>query len=133
MKPRRINFVLALFTIAAGCGFESRVEGTWQPVGLDPQVLVDRSVPRSMAKTLASASFVAEDGVVYVGLKQEQATLVRYEIVSERSDCATVRLETPQTEPKQSEQVQACLRDDELTLRHEDKGDALAVTFRRAP
>lgn len=128
--------LLALTAVTAGCGFESRVEGTWQPVALEPRALVGRGIPAPMAKALASASLVAEDGVVYVGLKQEQAVLARYQVVSEQDDCATVRLDAVQPESggdTRTEEVQACLDDGDLILRHGAKGKALAVTFRRAP
>ena len=120
---------------SAGCGFESRVEGAWEPVALQPKQLVRSGVPAPMAKTLASSTFVAEDGVVYVGMKHEQATLARYKILSEQGDCGTVRLDPvqPDSGGAESVEVEACLDGDALTLRHDAKGKPLAVTFRRAP
>lgn len=120
---------------SAGCGFESRVEGTWKPVALESKQLVRSGVPGPLAKTLASSTFVAEGGVVYVRMKHEQATLARYKILSEQGDCATVRLDAAQAESggAESVEVEACLDDDALTLRHDAKDKPLAVTFRRAP
>lgn len=134
MRTRVFEVLLTLVVASAGCGFESRVEGTWEPVALQPKQLVRSGVPAPMAKTLATSTFVAADGVVYVGGKHEQAALVRYKILREQGDCATVRLDATQPEggPEPVE-VEACLEDDALTLRHDAKGKPVAVTFRRAP
>ncbi len=135
MRSRVFDAVLIMAVAFTGCGFESRVEGTWEPVALEPEQLARSGVPAPMAKTLASSTFVAADGVVYVGLEHEQATLARYRILSEEGDCAAVRLDAaaPESGGPESVEVEACLDDDTLTLRYGAKGKPLAVTFRRGP
>ncbi len=135
MRARFFTALLTTAVVFTGCGFDSRVAGTWQPVAAQPGELVRAGLPGPMAKTLATSTFVAADGVVYVGFQHEQATLARYKILHEQGDCATVRLDAPEANSggPESVEVEACLDDDELTLRHDAKGKPLTVTFRRAP
>lgn len=118
-----------------GCGFESRVEGAWSPVPgtLEAKELVTRGVPKPSAKQLVGSTFVAEDGVVYLGAAHEKAALARYVIERETGDCAMVHFEAtdPAGRVETSESIEACLEEDELTLRQTAGGKPLSVTFRR--
>ena len=131
----RSKICVGLFLLVVGCGFESRVEGAWSPVpgSLETKELVARGVPKPSAKQLVGSTFVAEDGVVYLGAAHEKAAQARYVIEREEGDCATVHFEAtdPAGKVETSETVEACLDDDRLSLRQTAGGKPLSVTFRR--
>ena len=132
MRSKRCTLLLVALV---GCGFESRVEGAWTPVPdtLQAKELVDRGVPKPSARQLVSSTFVAEDGIVYLGTVHERSALARYVIERAEDDCATVHFEAtdPTGKVEASDPVKACLDDATLTLRHSAGGKPLSVTFRR--
>lgn len=131
----RSKICVGLFLVLVGCGFESRVEGAWSPVPgtLEAKELVARGVPKPNAKQLVGSTFVAEDGVVYLGAAHDKAALARYVIERETGDCATVHFEAtdPTGKVETSESIEACLEGDELTLRQTAGGKPLSVTLCR--
>ena len=132
MRSKRCTLLLLC---VVGCGFESRIEGAWSPVpgSLEAKELVARGVPKPSAKQLVSSTFVAEDGVVYLGAVHDRAALARYVIEREKGDCATVHFEAtdPTGKVETSESIEACFEGDDLTLRQTAGGKPLSVTFRR--
>lgn len=130
----KTHITLALCaSLLTACGFERRVEGEWKadPNSVNAKELTKRGVPAALAPTLVSGTFVVEDGMVYLGAKHPDATLLGYRILDEDDDCATVRFHDPAAKDTQTRDARACLRGTDLTVRHDGAKAPLEVTFRR--